>query len=148
MLGLPQLSTIRCAESPIKYSMRGLTFRSLLISCSVTVAPGARHDVRSRRSGVKVAQGASGRKTMGFVPLGTCVRENITTVLIMCIGMWLAVFAIAKSNRNNSKKVLGTRKEPAEIHLCVVRPVGEAEKYEDRNYRSWKSWRRSGKIMG
>ena len=35
------ISTICCAESPIKYGMRGLTFRSLLIWCSITTS-GAR----------------------------------------------------------------------------------------------------------
>jgi hypothetical protein len=34
-------------------------------------------------------------------------------------------FAIAKSNRNTSKKILGTRKEPAEIYLCAIGPVAE-----------------------
>jgi hypothetical protein len=37
----------------------------------------------------------------------------------------VAVFAIAKSNRNTSKKILGTRKKPAEIYLCVIGPVAE-----------------------
>jgi hypothetical protein len=74
----------------------------------------------------KVAQGAGGRKTMGFVPLGTCVRKYHHSLDHVHRHV-VAVFAIAKSNRNNSKKVLGTRKEPAEIHLCVVRPVGETE---------------------
>jgi hypothetical protein len=34
--GLLRIKYISCAESPIKDSMRGLTFRSLLISRSVT----------------------------------------------------------------------------------------------------------------
>ena len=34
-------------------------------------------------------QGAGGRKRWGSSPWATWVREKITTVLIMCIGMWL-----------------------------------------------------------
>jgi hypothetical protein len=41
------------------------TFRGLLISCSVTVAPGARHDVRSRRSGVESRSGCGWSKNDG-----------------------------------------------------------------------------------
>jgi hypothetical protein len=55
------------------------------------------------------------------------VKQGEVTLVSRIASGRPGAFAIGKSNRNPSKKVLGTCKEPAEIRLCVVRPVGKED---------------------